>query len=414
MRRAEVRVLIASFLAFWCCASLSQVAPLSTHIGAQLLITPESVTSQGGCSTKREIALRENHLVVPNEVCDFTVVAPQMSAARVCEKDRLRLIRVQIRGIQKTVLLESIFISKTVFHARLFNELSDIHGATESIERIEAIVFCAGIEPETNQVFPSTICVEPRQFAVNFDYGTPLSNKILTNGFSFFIRYKGNPPSNFELERTADDVRDAFQLASSIWFNALFDFDRLLTPEIRSFVASRTARSEGGRYLLLTPPQVIMLKCPNAANFVIEINFGGDGLFPGFPSPVVLAKGRLEGRTIALNLRDVECYRSIAEGATGGRLVLEVDGCTNLIPVLTHELGHAFGISHLRLEQGAALMNPSLSTQALQPTEHDVRALVEVLHKSIVGAAPGILEFRSSEGVLAPTDWLGPASRRIK
>ncbi len=408
-----MRVLIALFLALWCCASLSQIAPLSTHIGAQLLITPESVASQGGCSTKREITLGENYLVVPNEVCDFTVVAPQMSAARVCEKDRIRLIRVQIRGIQKTILLESIFFSKTVFHARLFNELSDIHGTTDSIEKIEAIVFCTGIEPEKNQVFPTTICVEPRQFAVNFDYGTPLSNKILTNGFSFFIRYKGNPPSNFESERLADDLRDAFGRASSIWFNALFEFDRLLTPEIRSFVSSRTARSQGG-YSMLIPPQVIMLKCPNAANFVIEINFGGDGLFPGFPSPVVLAKGRLEGRTIALNLRDVECYRSIAEAATGGRMVLEGDGCTNLIPVLTHELGHAFGISHLRLEQGAALMNPSLSTQTLQPTEHDVRALVEVLHKSIVGAAPGILEFRSGEGVLAPKDWLGPASRRIK
>lgn len=77
---------------------------------------------------------------------------------------------------------------------------------------------------------------------------------------------------------------------------------------------------------------------------------------------------------------------------------------------LTHELGHAFGMDHMSYSTDTALMNPRLSDDGSVPTRLDVAAFVATLERSITDAAPGALEFRASEGLLAPKDWM-PTSR---
>lgn len=249
---------------------------------------------------------------------------------------------------------------------------------------------------------PSATCKEPRQFAVAFDYGTPLNNKILTNGFSFYLRVRGTPPSGFDQEQAADDILFSFGRALSIWMSALQDNPALMTPATRAFISSRTSRSSGG-YTLFTPPQVVRLRCPHTAVFVVELNFGGDTTFPKSMF-LTLAKARLEGRTIALNLRDVRCFKSMPD-MHEGQFTLRDSQCVNLLPILTHELGHAFGIAHIDTVTGIALMNPVLSEQATVPTRPDVIALIAALERSVTGARPGELEFRESTGLLAPRSW---------
>jgi hypothetical protein len=406
-----MRTLLWGFaLLLWpwlCCAQDSLVVRNS---GARLLVTPEFSRVLQGCNERREFEFASNAVFTLINLCNPNQESYRVTDQGNCLSNGLSLLAVSLKGMEEPILAESMVITDSQFHIRLYGVLEDIHGKRSDFQNVRRMIICAHSGITAAQSLPSGVCREPRQFAVMFDYGAPLSNKILTNGFSFHIRISGKPQLDFQMETFAGEVLESFQRAITIWIGALSDHDHLLTSDVRSFIASRTSRSTGG-YILLTPPQVIRLKCPQTATFIIELNFGGDGLFPGFPSPVVLAKGRLEGRTIALNLRDVACYRTIAKLNAENRMTFKDGECTNLLPVLIHELGHAFGISHIETNVGIALMNRNLSEQALVPTTHDVEALVDALQRSIVGAEPGALEFRVSEGVMPPKNWVGSKIR---
>lgn len=290
------------------------------------------------------------------------------------------------------------------FHLRRFGTFEDVHGDRKALSSIERVEWCIDTPmPAKRPELPAGSCTEPRQIAVAFDYGTPLNNKVLTNGFSFHIRLSGVPPTTFDEEKAADEVLASFGRALTIWTAALQDNDAILTPSVRAFVKGRQSKTSGG-YILLTPPQVIRLRCPHMATFVVEFNFGGDEVFPASSLFLTLAKARVEGRTIALNMRDVTCFKTFTV-LRDKQLAMREDNCVNLLPVLMHELGHAFGIDHIPVSSGVGLMNPVLSAQATVPTQIDVRALVTALDRSINGARPGELEYRQAEGLQAPLDW---------
>ena len=369
------------------------------------LFTPEYVRIVGGCPETQKVDLAPGMSVGMEHLCDPSHWTRTVRPVA-CTGATMAILGVGFRGRPGTVLAESLVLSEKHFHIRLFGRMEDAHGPKAEVEKVERVEWCIGETPDPGPPqLPATACTESRQFAVAFDYGTPMSNKILTNGFSFYIRVSGRPPVDLDFDAVAAEVLSSFQNAMTIWTAALSDHNALLTPDIRAFIKSRTATSTGG-YQLLTPPQVVRLECPQAATFIIEISFGGDGVFPSYPSPLMLAKGRLEGRTIALNLRDVDCFKTISRYDAANMLPLKDDRCTNLLPVLVHELGHAFGIPHIPQEQGSALMNPELQASATVPRELDVRAFVTALERSITGAQPGVLEFRASEGLLAPKGWV--------
>ncbi|WP_407114273.1 hypothetical protein [Bradyrhizobium sp. LMG 9283] len=154
----------------------------------------------------------------------------------------------------------------------------------------------------------------------------------------------------------------------------------------------------------MIPPQVIRLQCPQNTTFVIELGFEDDELFPRFP--LVLARAKIEGRTIALNMKQFKCYRAELKFGPTKQLAFELDdGCINLVPIMTHELGHAFGLNHLDLAGAHSLMDSRFSRDALAPTERDIAAPIAALERSISGAAPGVLNFVAREGVRPPDDW---------
>jgi|JI10StandDraft_1071094.scaffolds.fasta_scaffold08576_6 hypothetical protein len=382
----------------------------------RIVFTPDEVRISAGCLSPRTVRLEEAVAIPIADICDSSAWKKAFSpAAADCKGRTMAVLGIRFLGSDALVLAESFSIADRDFHIKLLTVLEDAHGPSNQVVSVSRVTWCTdeGGSKAAEIVLPADSCREPRQFAAAFDYNAPLSNKILTNGFSFYVRVAGELPADFDLQAAQEDVRSSFGTALTIWISALKGNDDLLTPAVRAFIAGRTLKSQSG-YQMLLPPQVVRLSCPQAATFFVELNFGSGDTFPTTPGTLMLARARLEGRTIALNMRDVDCFKTMLrfEGAAK-TLPLRDDRCDNLLPVLTHELGHAFGLEHIPEATGVALMNAQLSGSGSVPTRIDVAALVAVLERSVVGAAPGELEFRGSDGLLAPNDWT-PKVRRVE
>lgn len=384
--------------------SFAQLPAAATPVSGAISFFPEVASLGGECAVQAKVPIAVNTVVDIQDVCVPSNWRAKPASPTTCTSRSIAVLAVRFQGRDETLLVEHLVLDRQFFHLRRFGVFEDVHGDRRSISSVERVEWCTNAPaPTSRPELPAGSCSEPRQIAVAFDYGTPLNNKILTNGFSFHIRLSGTPPANWDEERAAADVLASFGRSLTIWTAALQDNDALLTPSVRAFVQARQSKSSGG-FVLLTPPQVIRLRCPHTAKFVVEFNFGGDGVFPASSLFLTLAKARVEGRTIALNMRDVTCFKTF-DALNLGQLSLRQDNCVNLLPVLMHELGHAFGLDHVPVGSGSALMNPVLSGSATVPTQIDVKALVSALDRSISGARPGELEYRQAEGLQAPADW---------
>ena len=313
--------------------------------------------------------------------------------------DGLDSFVLRLANGQQIIAENAVLASTGQVHMDIFEPWEWAHGPAAEIRSVTRVRICRQSDLKVAPL-PASFCREPRKIAVEFNYAAPFGNRIFTNGFAYSIQIAGEPPANFDKTKFGEEVRSAFQGAISLWTFSMSDRDALLTPAVRAFIRGRT-RTAGSGYTLLTPPQVIQIECPHAATFTIQLSFAEGGLFPS--SQPLLAKAQVEGRTIALNMRRYKCFRSDMTYDANKQLALGLaGGCINLVPVLAHELGHAFGIGHLGKPGSASLMDAVLSPAALTPTDEDISALVAVLEKSITGASPGSLDFAASEGGRPP------------
>jgi len=339
-----------------------------------------------------------------DEGCNVAHSAIPNSGLTSCaDADGLDVFVVKFRHQNKAVIAEDLALSdRETIHLSEFDPWEQADGPLRALESIARQKICRG-QPLKADTLPSAFCHEQRQVAVAFDYNHPFDNKILTNGFSFAVTVDGTVPAGFDMDEFVVQVRSGFQFGISAWVTGLADHDEILTPAARTFIAARTSKSSGG-YKLILPPQVIALKCPENATFRVALVFKDRRLFPNYP--LALARARIEGRTIALNVGDIPCFRTELRFDDHRQPVFETkEGCVNLIPVLTHELGHAFGLQHANDPAAHSMMDSTLSHDALAPTVSDLKHLVAALSESIEGAAPGKLEFVSSAGVMPPVDW---------
>lgn len=318
--------------------------------------------------------------------CDSKPDASLQAIESRCVDERFWVFMVEFKGYGTPVISESAAITKDgLLHIDMFDPWDQAHGTIDYVRQVTKVTVCRG-EIKREVTLPNSYCSEPRQVAVAFDYRTPFSNRVLTNGFSFYLRVSGKRPENFDLDAFRKEIRSAFQHGISLWTSALQDHKHLLTAPIQRFLETRTSRSKSG-YTLLTPPQVIELSCPQSATFVVDLSFGNRSLFPR--PPLVLAKAQTEGRTVALNVFDIKCYQTELWFDEKKRLRFELaGGCLNLVPIMTHELGHAFGIKHIDDSENHALMDSRFSRDALTPTERDVIEFVAVLGRGLISAKP--------------------------
>ncbi len=346
----------------------------------------EAIFFQGECSEKPVI-----RPILPENDCGET------------REEVIASFVLKFRKNPELAFAETIGLSpEHTFYSDMYIPQEQWSGPKEAVSSITYKRVCRDkIVASSNP--PMSFCIQPKRFAAEFNNDTPLSNKILTNGFSFKVQTHGDLPKNFDLPTFTEKVRSAFGTALTIWIGALSDQKAKLPNEVQEFVAGRTFGSSSGITLLL-PPQVIIAECIDRATFVVKLVFAEDEIFPKWP--LILAKAEIEGRTIALNMRDISCFSPEAKFNDQKQLRFTVDNdCLNLVPIIMHELGHAFGLRHSDIPNQPALMDSRFSRKALTPQKIDVEALSNVLNTSITGAEPGLLSFQESDGVRPPKDW---------
>ena len=335
-----------------------------------------------------------------NESCDGTVgVIKHPPMIPVCDSSPLRTTAVEFVGGGETLYAQGVVIEDDRIHLHLFYPLVNAHGPLTAVRKITDMYVCREAVSYKSEFKPE-FCVEGQQMAAEFNYGAPLSNKILTNGFSIYIKKIGDFTDE-QFASISGNVRSAFSTALTVWLAGLRDNDHLVDEVTREFLQSRVSTTSSGHQMFL-PPQVIHVQCPDTAIFQVMIIGTGSNFFE--KNRRFLAKARIEGRTIALNFATYPCQETEVKfyGKKKNPRYLVSPGCLNLLPTVTHELGHAFGIEHLDENGLDDLMDKKLVRSALRPSIRDLEAFADVLKKSIVGDKPGELEFKASEGVLPP------------
>lgn len=337
-----------------------------------------------------------------NERCDDTgegIKSPLKMP--VCNSRPLRTTAVEFVGGGETLYAQGVVIEDDRIHLHLFYPLVNAHGPLTTVRKITDMYVCREVVSYKSEFEPA-FCVERQQMAVAFDYGTPLSNKILTNGFSLYMKTVGDFTDE-QLASISENVRSAFSTALTVWLAGLRDNDHLVDKVTRDFLNSRVSTTTSGHQMFL-PPQVIQVQCPDTAVFQVMIIGKGSNFFE--KNRRFLAKARIEGRTIALNFATYPCQETEVKfyGKKKNPRYVVSPGCINLLPIVTHELGHAFGIEHLDENGLDDLMDRKLVPAALTPSIRDLEAFAEVLKLAIVGDKPGELEFKASEGVLPPDE----------
>ena len=355
-----------------------------------------------GSIVERVIPWSEVSAIVLDTRCVILYSSPVHSRLQACADDSIDVFLVKFRRIAEPAPVENLTLTSTgILHLDTFEPWEQAHGSIGEVQSITRQSLCRNQSLKFKSL-PSTFCHEPRQIAVAFDYNHPFDNHIFTNGFSFVTTLIGRPPKGFDTEQFTKDLRNGFQFGVSAWTTGLAAHDELLSPAAKQFIATRTSTSNN--FKLLIPPQVVALQCRLNATFVVALVFEDPALFPKYP--LALARAKIEGRTIALNMSGIPCFHTELRYDAHVQPVFETaNGCVNLIPILTHELGHAFGLAHPDSPGVHSVMDSYFSRDALAPTTLDIARLADVLNESIEGAAPGKLQFISSSGVRPPLDW---------
>ena len=201
---------------------------------------------------------------------------------------------------------------------------------------------------------PPSYCAEDKKFAVNFSYEAPLENHVLTRGFSFYLEtLPSDRASATDIEQYGQLVREGFGAALTTWISELWAHHDHNDTELESFLEKLISRSSSG-YVLLLPPQVVRLNCPQAATFIVRIFLQSSSPFAATEQRKV-AYAQKPGRTLLLNFFDYPCWQQ----QNTQFVVNKETHCVNITPILTHELGHSFGLGHS--SEDDSIMNEVIS-----------------------------------------------------
>ncbi|MBF0612759.1 MAG: matrixin family metalloprotease [Magnetococcales bacterium] len=305
-----------------------------------------------------------------------------------CSSKPIQRFEIFFRNQESPVLADAIHLNEDgTFHYEDQVKLKQGHGPIKSVRGILRRFICP--DDAVNLDAPPTFCIEDKKFAVNFSYDTPVANKILTKGFSFFLETIPHTPDRHEELREV--IRHGFGTAVGAWLSELQSIKLQQSSEaLNAFLDGLVSKSPSG-YSLFTPPQVVALGCPHTATFIIRVYLENSGPFAKKIKNIKAAFAAKPGRTILLNFANYGCWKN----SYFQFVIQEETRCVNIVPVLIHELGHAFGLAHVN--EADSIMNDTIF--ATKPSVGDLKIMSSKLMQSIQGEKAGIINFVTDSGV---------------
>ena len=355
-------------------ASADVVAGSDKQYGRIVKIDGHAVSIRPSCdatATVREIAWTDVRYLAFDDTCTPHNVTPPVAGLADCDGQVMTAYAVRFKDGHSLEAVQVAFDGTNIRLERSTAQEWVIAGRSD-VATIVRTSRCRSVASHDDS-WPATACVEPTQWAVNWSQTPVADNTIFTKGFAIHVVRAPSVPAAL----TDEDVRLAFQTAVTLWTSALLTHRSELDADLQEYIASITS-SSASRYVMLSPPQVIQVACPQLAMSVVRISMDP----AQFPAKVV-ALSQTEGRTISLNAGAFQFFSRLAPQ--------ETDPPINLIAVMTHELGHSFGLLDEDGPPEASVM-AGVQRQLREmrdPTPADARRFAAVLRQTILGSRPG-------------------------
>ncbi|NYH24233.1 hypothetical protein [Paraburkholderia bryophila] len=355
---------------------------------------PKSIQFMNGCmkDSVKEFPVDSIRRIEINGSCLPKPPKPYSAGGALCDKSKL-LYRVEFNDSRPPAYASQVEFANARVHFVDPDGLQVHHDNLKKVAAISRQLVCDSAIPAQEKQPPS-VCTEPVQWAVNFSYEPVMGNRIFTQGFSFYlVDDDGHPIATGD--EISDTVRKSFQIALTWWTSAIYDRKATLSPDARAAIEKMVSHSESGGYVLLTPPQVIQKGCPDGATFVVRYAKKSDAPFrDASDGSIKAARAEVEGRTLLVNGVDYPCWKAEPKKVIAlPPDTMSKSECFNLVPVMTHELGHAFGLEGHKDDPNApSVMDSVIRMEAPYPTAADADSLVTVLTKPIQGMLPGRID----------------------
>jgi hypothetical protein len=327
-----------------------------------------------------------------NSACKPRPIRPYSAGGDICTEKPLELYEVQLKRPSQTILASEVSIANGRMHIRTVSGSEAMHGSDKRFVSATRGLFCrAAIPPDPS--LPE-FCRENVPWAVNFGTDPVFDNRILTRGISFYLEDDDRNSIDVDDPRSTV-VREAFGNAVTQWMGALQDLGPRLPTEAQSRLAGMISTSTG-RYTLLTPPQVVRVGCPDTAMFIVRY-LSRDKRPLMVNGTEKTARAQVAGRTIFLNGipndGKFQCWRASLKAEIEVQPDEPTDAiCTNLTPIMVHELGHALGLPGHRNTSPPSIMDSIIYPDLIWPTADDAMLLANILLQPVQGSAAGRLD----------------------
>ncbi len=348
------------------------VGETTVTYGTVVSATAGQVNVRIGCSGEGTTPIRWDEIrsIVFDSECREHEVNPPSAGLLPCTQARIAAFRIYPGGGQPVLYAGGIQLQGDLARIALLSDEGTLTGPRQSLSSLARLRVCPTELTEAPP--PAAFCFEPVQRAVNWSLDPAMPNTVFTRGFAVYLETR---PAGARAPQL--DIRGALGTALTVWISGLLKYKEKLGPTVGAFLQSTVSRSTS--FTLLTPPQVIQVKCRENASMIVRVSAARGGDFAAADSGY-LAKAQIEGRTVLLNAADHRFTYALNRRVNQGEY--------DLIWVMSHELGHSFGLPDEYLGADVpSIMNPD--TRPPEITERDAVSLARSLEKSVKGTTPG-------------------------